>query len=71
MEEKPGYKTSEFWLTLVTIVLTMLASAGVFGEQSNPYKVIEIGLGILAAMGYSFSRSSVKKALPPKEDDNG
>jgi hypothetical protein len=62
MMEKPGYKTTEFWLTLVCVLLTMLAASGLFGEQTTIAKVVEVGIGVLAAMGYTFVRGSVKKS---------
>ncbi|MHC4702556.1 MAG: hypothetical protein ACYTFQ_18490 [Planctomycetota bacterium] len=61
METKPGFKTSEFWLVLVTVMVAMLAGSGVFGEQHVVARALEIATGVLAAMGYSFSRAMVKK----------
>ena len=62
--EKPGYKTSEFWLTFLAMLLSMLFAAGVFGEQSNAYRVLEVGAAVLAGLGYTVTRGVVKK--PPK-----
>ncbi len=63
--DKPGYMTTEFWLTFLAMILTTLFAAGVFGEQSTVYRVLEIGAGILAALGYTVTRASVKKAASP------
>jgi type IV secretory pathway VirB2 component (pilin) len=50
---------------LAAVVVTMLGASGVFGEQSSWARAVEFVVGLLAAMGYSFNRTSVKKD-PPK-----
>jgi hypothetical protein len=65
--DKPGYKTTEFWLTLLAMVLSMLFAAGVFGEQSTVYRVLEVGAAVLAGLGYTVTRGGVKKAAKPPE----
>jgi hypothetical protein len=64
--EKPGFKTSEFWLTLAAVLVSMLMAAGVFGPQGNLYKALEVVAGILAAMGYTYVRGTVKNGATPK-----
>lgn len=61
---KPAYKTTEFWLSLAAMVVSMLLSSGVLSpEDDGQAKVLQI-LGVistlLAAMGYTASRTSVK-----------
>ena len=56
---KPGYKTTEFWLTLLAMIVSTMIAAGVFGEGP-----ILQGLGIvsaiLAKLGYTASRGKAK-----------
>ena len=65
--DKPGYKTTEFWLTFAAMVLSMLFAAGVFGEQATVYKVLEVGAAVLAGLGYTVTRGAIKKAPKPPE----
>lgn len=55
---KPGYKTSEFWLTLIAAVLA--AVLPFVGDYPPIAQAIGIGLSVLAALGYTSSRTSVK-----------
>jgi len=67
MDTKPGYKTTEFWLTFAAMVLSLLFAAGLFGEQSAVYKVLEVGAAVLASLGYTVTRGAIKKASKPPE----
>lgn len=64
---KPGYKTTEFWLTVAAVVVGLLIASGAFREGEPVYQVLTFAASALAAMGYSFSRSSVKKGEAIKE----
>ena len=60
---KPGYKTTEFWLsTLATIVGLVMASGVLEGqaEGSWPVKLIGGVVSLLAVLGYTASRAKVK-----------
>lgn len=61
MASKPGYKTTEFWLTLLAAVVTALYSSGAI---VNPRLVGVIGLvaTVLGALGYTVVRGGVKKS---------
>ena len=55
---KPGIKTSEFWLSLLTTVLLSLTS--LYAEEEWA-KVAGILGASLVAMGYGLSRGAAKK----------
>lgn len=55
---KPGYKTSEFWLSLIAAVLAALVPF--VGDYPPVAQAVGIGLSILAALGYTAARTSVK-----------
>jgi len=57
---KPGYKTTEFWLTVAAVVVGLLLSSGAFSEGETPYQILSFIASALAALGYSFSRAMVK-----------
>jgi len=60
--KKPGYRTSEFWLSLVALVLGALIASGAIGEESGTGQLIAFAASTLTALGYSLSRGMVKKA---------
>lgn len=66
--DKPGYKTSEFWISTLAVLVGVLFASGAFGEQSMVYRVLEVLASILAAMGYTVVRGSLKKALAAKSE---
>lgn len=55
---KPGWKTSEFWLTLIAVVLTALLPY--FDNSSTVAQTVSVFLAILAALGYTAARTIVK-----------
>lgn len=59
---KPGYKTSEFWLTLAAMVCGVLLASGAIPSSGKVYSVIVAVAGFLASMGYTYGRSTVKAA---------
>ena len=76
--EKPGYKTSEFWLTIAAFIVSALMASGVAVEGSVLAQVIGFASATLAALGYTAARGFVKgktavseaiKATPPPSGD--
>jgi hypothetical protein len=59
---KPGYQTTEFWLTVLTYLLTGLVMSNVFPVDSIWIKVATFGLNALATFGYTMSRGAAKSA---------
>jgi len=63
MDTKPGYKTTEFWLSLLATLLGFLLASGVMDavpEESWIAKLIGGLVAVLATLGYSASRAKVK-----------
>lgn len=62
MEQKPGYKTTEFWLSaLTTLVGTLWASGAMSPESADAVeKVIGLIVGAVANVGYAISRGLAK-----------
>jgi len=60
-EVKPGYKTTEFWITVVAVITGLLAASGLIAEGTAGAKVIGVIIEALAAMGYTIGRSIAKK----------
>lgn len=59
----PGYKTSEFWLSTLATVIGLAYAAGIIHVDGSTGldKAIAFAASTLAAIGYSVSRSIVKK----------
>jgi len=67
---KPGYKTTEFWLSLLATLLGFLLASGVMDtapEDSWIAKLVGGLVAVLASLGYAASRAKVKTAPPDGE----
>lgn len=64
---KPGYKTTEFWVTVATTVVGFAAALGLIPvDKATAYSQIAVQIGGLVAAGiapvaYSVSRGQAKK----------
>jgi len=61
--QKPGYKTTEFWLTLVGKLVALAAALGVIPVDTVEKAVAVLGV-VLGGFGYSIARGMAK--APPK-----
>ena len=59
---KPGYRSTEFWLALFAQLLAAFLAAGVLPETHMAVKVAAFIAAALAALGYTASRTALKKA---------
>jgi hypothetical protein len=57
---KPGFQTTEFWLTLLATVISAVMATNVIPDSSVVGRVLVIVAAILATLGYTVSRSIVK-----------
>ena len=57
---KPGYKTSEFWFTVVASIVGLIFASGAVPETSVGYRILALFATIVGALGYTVSRSIVK-----------
>jgi hypothetical protein len=60
--QKPGYKTTEFWLSLAAMLIGALLAADVFPSDSPVLKILGVVSSILGALGYQVSRAIVKSS---------
>lgn len=59
MNDRPGFRTTEFWLALVVVL------GGSFAAIYQDNQLAQVGGSVaaaLAAMGYGFARANVKRA---------
>ena len=62
---RPGYKTTEFWLSLLATLLGFLLASGAMdgvAEESWIARLVGGAVAVLASLGYSASRAKVKSS---------
>jgi hypothetical protein len=59
---KPGYKTSEFWMTAVTMIMGLIMASGAVLEGSMAAQIVGGVIAVLSKLGYDASRTTVKTA---------
>lgn len=59
---KPGYKTSEFWLSAAATCVGLVIASGLIPTTGDWPKIAGLVVGLLGAMGYTVNRSMVKAA---------
>lgn len=60
--DKPGYKTTEFWLSSAVVICGILMSSGVIAEGSQAAQIIGGIMTVLASLGYTGARAQAKNA---------
>ncbi len=60
-EVKPGYRSTEFWLASIATVLGIVLASGAVPEGGLVGQIIGGVLALLANLGYTASRTQVKK----------
>lgn len=58
---RPGYKSTEYWATVVTQVLGALMASGVVAPESTWGTVVGAAMTLVASLGYGYFRTSLKK----------
>jgi hypothetical protein len=60
-EVKPGYKTTEFWLSTVAVLIGLAYGSGIISDGSQADKIVGFIAAALSSLGYSVSRGLAKK----------
>lgn len=58
----PGYKTTEFWLSLIAIIAGFVASSGVLPQGGLAAQIVGGVVSVLGLLGYTSSRTQQKVA---------
>lgn len=61
---KPGFKTTEFWLSLAAMILTALYASGLIGDGGTAAKIAAFAAMVLTSAGYTVSRGLAKSGPP-------
>jgi hypothetical protein len=57
---KPGWKSTEFYLTTITMLMGQLYASGVLGEAGTDTKIAALICSALSALGYTVMRTKAK-----------
>ena len=57
-----GFRTSEFWLSLAAIVIGGIMGSGILSSEGVALKIAGLAMAVLSALGYTASRTALKKA---------
>ena len=59
---KPGFKTSEFWLTAASQIVALVYMSGVLDETATPLdnKLFALVAALLGSLGYTVARAYTK-----------
>jgi len=60
VKAKPGFKTSEYWLQTLVVLLNAAIASDAILESSLVGKIVFGAVSILAALGYTAARKSAK-----------
>lgn len=59
---KPSYKTLEFWLSAVAVIVGLLISSGILPSDSEAMKIAGFISSTLVALGYTGARTMQKNS---------
>lgn len=59
---KPGYRTTEFWLASIAMLVGILLSSGLIKDGSQANTIAGYIVAALGTLGYSVSRGLAKKS---------
>lgn len=60
MDQKSGWRTSEFWLSLIAIALGAFVASGLLPSEHPAVKIAGLVVSVLGALGYTKYRSDLK-----------
>lgn len=61
--QRPGYRTSEYWITVLVTVAGLVLASGAIVEGSVWFKIASLVVSLGATVGYTASRTGLKKTL--------
>jgi hypothetical protein len=67
----PGYKTTEFWLSLIAVIAGFIAASGALPQGGLAAQIVGGVVSVLGLLGYTASRAQVKVADLQAPTDSG
>lgn len=59
---KPGYKTTEFWISMLAVLIGGVQASGLIPTESPLNQIIGTAVVALVSLGYTGSRLNLKKS---------
>ena len=63
---RPGIRTTEFWLSAAATLGGIVLASGALAEGSVAAQIVGGLLSLLASLGYTASRTALKRAAPDR-----
>lgn len=63
MDPKPGYKTTEFWLSLAASLVSVAFASGAVPSEGPWLQLLGAAGTVLSALGYTAARVKTKASL--------
>lgn len=60
-KSKSSFKSTEFWLSAIAVIVGLLLTSGILGDGSTVIKYVGAGSALLVSMGYTAARSRAKQ----------
>ena len=60
-DKRPGLRSSEFWLSAIATLAGIVLASGALAEGSMAAQIVGGVLAVLAQLGYTASRTQVKR----------
>lgn len=67
MPPKPGYKTTEFWMSFAAVLMGAFVASGALGLEGSSAQIVGLVESALVALGYTGARLTLKRSVPPTE----
>ena len=64
---KPGYKTTEFWLSTVATLAGIVLASGAVADGSQAAQIVGGIVAVLATLGYTGARAKAKQQPPSQK----
>jgi hypothetical protein len=61
---KPGYKTTEFWLTIAAQIIGLVWASGAVSHGGSVDKILGLCAMVMSQLGYTVSRGLAKGREP-------
>jgi hypothetical protein len=62
--QKPGFQTTEFWLSTIATLAGILLASGALAEGGTAAQITGGILAVLVSLGYTASRTAIKRERP-------
>ena len=59
---KKGYQTSEFWISMVVVLVGAVQASGLIDDNDSAMKIVGLIAAMLGGLGYTVPRMALKQA---------